>query len=146
MIPLLSSRLVCHGNWYKGKGEGWDTSWHFILLETLCSFRKIPCHLVALLTDNAILTSHSSLGLFYCVYTLLTWDQFVCIFTHLILLYLVFELNNKVFLNQVKPFAEFTMLFATLVQCWHTYQKSYITCIDPQFLWVQSIISIIYHP
>ena len=80
------------------------------------------------------------------MYPLLTRDRFVCIITHLMLVYLVLKLSNKVFLKQAKPFAEFTLLFVTSVQCWHTYHKSYITCIDPHFLWVQSIISIIYHP
>ena len=92
------------------------------------------------------LTSHFSLGLFYCVYPLLGRDQNVCIISQLIFLYLVLKLSNTVFLKQAKPFAEFTLFFATSVQCWHTYHKSYITCIDPHFLWVQSIISIIYHP
>ena len=91
------------------------------------------------------LTSHSRLGLFYCVYPLLTRDQLVCIITHVILLYFLLKLNNKVFLKQAKPVAEFTLLFAISVQCWHTYHKSYITCIDPHFLWVQSITSIIYY-
>ena len=59
-------------------------------------FQKIPCHLVALVKDSAILTSYSSLGLFYCVYPLLTRDQFICIITHLIILYLVLKLSNKV--------------------------------------------------
>ena len=92
------------------------------------------------------LTSHPSLGLFYCVYHLLTRDQFVCIITHLVLLNFVLQLNNKVFLKQAKSFAEFTLLFATAVQCCHTCLKSYITYCGPHFLWVQSIISIIYHP
>ena len=94
----------------------------------------------------AFLTSQFSLGLFYCVYPLFTRYQFVCIIIHLIFLYLVLKLSNKVFLKQAKLFAEFTLLFATSVQCWHTYHKSYITCIDPHYVWVQSIISIIYHP
>ena len=97
-------------------------------------------------TIALFLTSHSSLGLFYCMHPLLTRYQFVCIITHLIPLPLVWKLNNKVVLKQAKPFAEFTLLLATSVQCWHTYHKSNITCIDPHFLWVQTIISIIYHP
>ena len=96
-------------------------------------FQKIPCPLVALVKDNAVLTSHSSLGLIYCVYPLLTRDQLVCIITHLFLLYLVLTLSNKVFIKMAKTFAEFTLLFATSVQCWHTYHKSYISCINPHY-------------
>ena len=80
-------------------------------------FQKIPCHLFALEKDNAFLTSHSSLGLYYCVNPVLTRDQFVCIITHFILLYLVLKLSDKVFLKQAKSFAEFTLLFVTSVQC-----------------------------
>ena len=109
-------------------------------------FQKIPCHLVALFKDKAALKSLSSLGWCYCVYPSLSRDQFVCIIIHLIPLYLLLELKKKVILNQAKPFAAFTLFFATSVQCWHTYHKSYITCIDPHFLWIQSIISIIYYP
>ena len=57
--------------------------------------QKIPCHLVALLKITLFLTSHSNFGLFYGVYHLLTRDQFICIITHLILHYLVFELSKK---------------------------------------------------
>ena len=92
------------------------------------------------------LTSQFSLGLFYRTYPLLATDQFVCIIIHLFFLYLVLKLSIKVFFKQAKSFAEFTLLFATSVQCWHTYHKSYITCIEPHYVWVQSIISIIYHP
>ena len=119
---------------------------HFSILKPLFFFRKSLVILLPQWTIALFLTSHSSLGLFYCVYPLLARDQFVCIITHLILLSLVLKLNNKVFLKQAKPFAEFTLLLATSVQCWHTYHKSYITYINPYFLWVQSIISIIYHP
>ena len=79
------------------------------------------------------------------MYLLLTRDQFLCLITHFILLYLVLKLNNTVFLKQAKSFVECTLLFATSFQCWHTYHKSYIKCIDTHFLWVQNIISIIYH-
>ena len=118
----------------------------FPLLETLFFFRKSIVILLPSRKKTLFLTYHYSLGLYYCMYPLLTRDQFVCIITHLILLYLVLKLSNKVFLKQAKPFAEFTLLFETSVHCWHTYRKSYITCIDTRFLWVQSIISIIYHP
>ena len=59
---------------------------------------------------------------------------------------MVSKLNIKVFLKQAKPFAEFTLLFVASVQLWYTYHKYYIICIDLHFLWVQSIISIIYNP
>ena len=59
---------------------------------------------------------------------------------------MVLRLSSKVFFQQAKPFAEFTLVFAPSVQCWHTYHKSYIGSIDPHLFWVQSIISIIYHP
>ena len=146
MIRLLSSRLMCHGNWYKGHGKEWSYLWAFSPTRDPLLFQKIPCHLVALLKDNAILTSHSSLGLFYCVYPLLTRDQFVCIITHFILLYLVFELNIKVFLKQAKPFAELILLIVTSVQCWHTYHKSYITFTDPLFLLGSKYNINNYHP
>ena len=56
------------------------------------------------------------------------------------------KIEQQSFFKQAKAFAEITLLFATSVQRWQRYHKSYITCIDPYFLWVQSIISIIYHP
>ena len=117
----------------------------FSLTRVPLLFQKMPCHLVALVKDSAFLTSHSSFGLFYCVYPLLTRDKFVCV---------IYPLNSSLFgikieqqsfiLKQVKPFAEFTLLFATSVQYWHTNHKSYITC--SAFPLGQSIISIIYHP
>ena len=109
-------------------------------------FRKSLVILLPYWKITLFLTSHSDLGLFYYVYPLLTRDQFVCMITHLILVYLLLKFNNKIFLKQAKPFVEFTLLYTTPVQYWHTYHKSYITCIDPHFLWVQSIIAIIYHP
>ena len=61
-------------------------------------FQKIPCHLVALLKDNAIFkTSHSRLGLFYSVNPLLTRDKYVCIINHVIIIYLVSELKQQSF-------------------------------------------------
>ena len=56
------------------------------------------------------------------------------------------RIEQQSFLENATPFAEFTLLFATSVQCWHIYHKSYNTCIDPHFIWVQIIISIIYNP
>ena len=43
---------------------------HFPLLVTIFFFKKIPCHLVALLKDNAIFNVPFRFRLFYCVYTL----------------------------------------------------------------------------
>ena len=119
MTRLLSSRLVWHGNWYKGHGKVWVTKGTFQLLETLFFFRKYLVILLPYWKITLFLTSHSSLGLFYYAYPLLTRDKFVCIITHLVLLYFLFE---KVCLKQTKPFAAFTLLFATSVQCWHTPQ------------------------
>ena len=108
-------------------------------------FQKIPRHLVALLKDNATFNVSFQFWIIFCVYPLVTRDQLVFIITHLILLYLVFELNKKVLLKQEKPFAAFTLLFATSVQCtYHISNITCITCTDPHFHWVQSIISIIY--
>ena len=76
----------------------------FFLTRGPLLFQKIPCHLVALVKDSAIF-NYSSLGLFYCVYPLLTGYQLVCLFSHLIFLYLVLKLSNKAFffLNRQTP-------------------------------------------
>ena len=104
-------------------------------------FQKIHCHLVPLLNYSAISNISFQIGtILLCVS--FTYQRPII---YLILLYLVLKLNHKVFLKRAKPFAEFTLLFAMSDQCWHTYHKSYITCIDPDFHWVQSITSLIYH-
>ena len=105
MIRLLSSGLECHRNLERGK-ENDDLLKYISPNRDPLLFQKNPCHLVALVKDTAIFN--------VSLYPLLTRDEFVCvIITHLILLYLVSKLNNKVFLKQAKPFAEFTLLFAT---------------------------------
>ena len=119
---------------------------HFPLLETLFFFIKSLVILLPYWKITLFLTSHSSLGLFYCVFTLLARDKFVCIITHLILLYLVLKLNNKVFLETSKTLCRIHTTLWNINSIWHTYHKSSTTCIDPHYLWVQSIIWIIYHP
>ena len=113
--------------------------------ETLFFFGKslvlmLPCWRITL-----FLTTRIILGLFYCMHPLLTRGQIVCIISHLLPLYLGFELNNYVFLNKTKPFAEIASFFEEFVQWVDTYHQSYIICIANHFLWVQSNISIIYH-
>ena len=76
-------------------------------------FQKIPCHLVALLKDNAIFNVLFQFEtILLCVS--FTYQRLVCMYST-ILLYIVFELNKKVFLKQAKPFAAFALLFAPLV-------------------------------
>ena len=77
-----------------------------------------------------------------------TYQRQICVYNYSLNSSFIWYKNlTTVFLKQAKPFVEFTLLFVTSVQCWHTwYHKSHITCNDPHFLLVQSIISIIYHP
>ena len=118
---------------------------HFPLLQTFF-FKKIPCHLVALVKDCAIFNVSVQFGTILLRVSF-TYQRPICMYNYPLNFSLFsIKLSNKVFLKQAKSFAEFTLLFATSVQCWHTYHKSYITCIDPHYVWVQSIISIIYHP
>ena len=81
-------------------------------LETNFFKKKNPCHHVALLKDNAVLNVSFQFGtILLCV----SFTYQIPISAHLILLNLVLKLSNKVFLKKAKPFAEFTLLFATSV-------------------------------
>ena len=96
-------------------------------------FQKIPCHHVALLKDNAICNVSFQFGNILLSVSF-TYQRPICMYDY--------PLNSSLF----GIWIEQTLFFATSVECWYTYHKSYITCIDPQFLWVQSIISKNYHP
>ena len=107
-------------------------------------FQKNPCHLVA---KGAIFNvSFQFRTILLCVS--FTKQRPICMYNNPLnsSLFGIKIEQQSFFFKQTKPFAEFTLLFATPVQRWHTYHKSYITCLDPHFLWVQSIISIIYKP
>ena len=81
-----------HGNCYKWHGK--DGSYFYPSRDPVL-FQKIASPLAALLHKTLFLKFHSYFGIFYSVYLLLTREQVVGISTHLILLYLVFELNKN---------------------------------------------------
>ena len=93
---------MCHRNLYKGQGKVWVTYVHFPLQETLFFFQKSLVILLPYWKITLFLTSHPSLGLFYCVYHLLSRDQFVCIITHLVLLNFVVKIEQQSFLKTSK--------------------------------------------
>ena len=62
MIRLLSSRLVCHRDLYKGQGKVMSYLSTFLPTRDPLIFQKIPCHPVALLKDNVIFNISFQIG------------------------------------------------------------------------------------
>ena len=117
---------------------------YFPLLETLL---KIPCHLVALVKISLFVRFHFSLGLFYCVYPLLTRDKNVCIITHLNSSLFGIKIEQQSFLETRKTVCRIHIVRCNVSSNVGTHTTNLTSnALSLISLWVQTKISILYQP